>query len=208
MISAELQTPQLLEAGAQQPNDVTDLLSLARAGDTAAFGELCRQHEARLLRHARLLSSDDASAEDLAQETLIAAWHALPRFNNTCQFFTWLCAILLNLHRSRERKNRFWRIIAQARFGNTATENELEHLPDTCPTAAAWLEAEEHVAEVRMLLSRLPRKQREVLYLRFFAAESLNGIAAALNCSVGTVKSRLFNGLEKLRKMAPKELQR
>jgi RNA polymerase sigma-70 factor (ECF subfamily) len=47
-----------------------------------------------------------------------------------------------------------------------------------------------------------------VVFLRFFADESLDGIALALNCSVGTVKSRLFNGLERLRKMAEKEFEK
>ena len=48
---------------------------------------------------------------------------------------------------------------------------------------------------------RRPRKHQQVVYLRFYADDSLEGIAAALGCSVGTVKSRLFNALEKLRRM-------
>jgi RNA polymerase sigma-70 factor (ECF subfamily) len=48
-------------------------------------------------------------------------------------------------------------------------------------------------------IGKLPAKHREVIHLRFFVDDSLEGIAAALNCSVGTVKSRLFNALEKLR---------
>ena len=50
-------------------------------------------------------------------------------------------------------------------------------------------------------LEQLPAKQREVVYLRFYAEDSLEGIAAALGCPVGTVKSRLFHGLEGLRRM-------
>jgi RNA polymerase sigma-70 factor (ECF subfamily) len=190
--------------------DSADLLSLARAGDSVAFGELCREYEPRLFRQACLLSSDDAAAEDLAQDTFIAAWKSLARFNGSCQFFTWLCAILLNLHRQRERKNWFWRIITSTPRPDASSrlaKNELEQIPDDCLTASASLEAQERQAHIRALLSRLPRKQREVLFLRFFADESLTGIAGALNCSVGTVKSRLFNGLDKLRKIAAKELE-
>jgi RNA polymerase sigma factor (sigma-70 family) len=207
----DFKIPEPSQVPDQSPS--VELLSLARAGDTAAFGELCRQYEARLFRHARTLCSDHATAEDLAQETFIAAWKSIARFNHTCQFSTWLCAILLNLHRHRQRKNWFWKIIAS---GESATpqqdlasppENELEYLADHAPTASDSLEAEDQLIRVRALLTRLPRKQRDVLFLRFFAAESLAGIAAALNCSVGTVKSRLFNGLEKLRKIAPKEFQ-
>jgi RNA polymerase sigma-70 factor, ECF subfamily len=194
-----------LEATAPAQND--SLLLLACAGDSAAFGELCREHEARLFRHARTLCSDDAAAEDLAQEAFIAAWKSIARFNHTCQFFTWLCGILLNLHRQRKRKNWFWKIITDLPRGDAAPEDALEDVADHSLTAAASLEAEEQLACIRALLRRLPRKQRDVLFLRFFAAESLNGIATALNCSVGTVKSRLFSGLEKLRKIAQKELR-
>ena len=50
-------------------------------------------------------------------------------------------------------------------------------------------------------LDHLPHKQRQVVYLRFYLENSLEEIAAAVRCSVGTVKSRLFNGLENLRRM-------
>jgi RNA polymerase sigma factor (sigma-70 family) len=208
MSSAEVEAPEASKKSASSHEVSAELLARARAGDEEAFGELCREHEGRLFRQARTLCSDDAAAEDLAQEALIAAWKSLARFNGACQFSTWLCAILLNLHRQRERKNWFWRIAFRVPPRNAPVEFTLEEVPDEALTAVASLEAEEHLAQVRALLGRLPRKQREVLFMRFFAAESLAGIAEALNCSVGTVKSRLFNGLEKLRKIAAKELRR
>ena len=54
---------------------------------------------------------------------------------------------------------------------------------------------------VRECVQALPAKQQQVIYLRFYVDDSLEGIAAALGCSVGTVKSRLFHALDKLRKM-------
>jgi len=63
------------------------------------------------------------------------------------------------------------------------------------------LEAAERAAAIRTSLDRLPAKLREVIVLRFYADDSLEGIAAALGCPVGTVKSRLFHGLESLRRM-------
>jgi RNA polymerase sigma-70 factor (ECF subfamily) len=54
---------------------------------------------------------------------------------------------------------------------------------------------------LRACVQALPTKQQQVIYLRFFADDSLEGIAVALGCSVGTVKSRLFHALDRLRRM-------
>lgn len=54
---------------------------------------------------------------------------------------------------------------------------------------------------MRACIQALPAKQQQVIYLRFYADDSLEGIAAALGCSVGTIKSRLFHALNRLRGM-------
>jgi RNA polymerase sigma-70 factor (ECF subfamily) len=61
--------------------------------------------------------------------------------------------------------------------------------------------AREEAALVRQCVCSLPLKHQQVIHLRFYVDDSLAGIAAALGCSVGTVKSRLFHALEKLRGM-------
>ena len=82
------------------------LLEQARAGDAEAFGEVCRVYETRLLRQAMALCGQASLAEDLAQDTLVEAWKCLRRYNGQCQFFTWLCAILLNRYRNTVRERR------------------------------------------------------------------------------------------------------
>ena len=59
----------------------------------------------------------------------------------------------------------------------------------------------ERAVRLRACLDRLSDKHRAVIYLRFYVDDSLAGIASALGCSVGTVKSRLFHALENLRTM-------
>ncbi len=175
------------------------LLSAARRGEVEAFGELCLLHEARLLRHALGLCGDPVAAEELAQDALIAAWNSLARFNGSCRFFTWLCAILIHLHKSRLRSNRSW-----ARWFTREEDSGADGLTnptDGAPSPADALESSERAACLRHCLAALPEKQREVVYLRFYVDESLDGIAAALDCSTGTVKSRLFHALENLRNM-------
>src|SRR6185369_15258152 len=79
--------------------------------------------------------------------------------------------------------------------------NPVEKVADrgSLPDEAA--ELREQTALVRKCIQSLPAKHRQVIYLRFYVDDSLEGIAAALGCSVGTVKSRLFHALDKLRAM-------
>ena len=70
---------------------------------------------------------------------------------------------------------------------------------DSSPDGAA--QRREEAALVQRCIQALPSKHQQVIHLRFYAGESLEGIAAALGCSVGTVKSRLFHALDKLRGM-------
>jgi len=171
------------------------LLDQARAGDPEAFSELCRLHGTRLLRQAVAMCGDLTPAEDLAQETLVEAWKSLHRYNGRCQFFTWLCAILLNRYRNTLRRNR-------RQPAATYDQNEYANqLPDHAALPDQAAEARERSALVQQCIQSLPAKHQQVIYLRFYVDDSLEGIAAALDCSVGTVKSRLFHALDKLRKM-------
>ncbi len=181
--------------------DTASLLELARAGDTEAFGELYRAHATPLLRQAFALCGDAALAEELAQDTLVEAWKGLPRYRGRCAFFTWLCAILLNRWRNRLRRDRWLPVSRLAGGDENETGDALERLNDggAWPDEAA--DARERAAVVRRCIGALPAKQQQVIFLRFYVADSLEGVAAALGCSVGTVKSRLFHALEKMRRM-------
>src|ERR1035441_3120105 len=95
--------PMLAEAAHPE---ASGLLEQAQAGDAEAFGEVCRVYETRLLRQAMVLCGQASLAEDLAQDTLVEAWECLRRYNGQCQFFTWLCAILLNRYRNTVRQKR------------------------------------------------------------------------------------------------------
>jgi len=178
-----------------------DLLAQARRGDAEAFSELCRFYETRLLRQAMTLCSNPTLAEELAQDTLVEAWRSLRRYNGRCQFFTWLCAILLNRYRNILRQRRPLTLSALLPSDRDAFQRNLEHLADAEATPAQAAERRDQAALVLQCVSMLPAKQQQIIYLRFYVDDSLEGIAAALGCSLGTVKSRLFSALEKLRAM-------
>jgi RNA polymerase sigma-70 factor (ECF subfamily) len=181
--------------------DTRSLLDLAQGGNAEAFGEICRVYEARLFRQSMALCGNAALAEELAQDTLVEAWKCLRRYNGRCQFFTWLCAILLNRYRNTVRHKRpvAWSTLA-GRDRDELTNN-LENTADggSLPDGAA--ESREQAALMRQCIGTLPAKHQQVIYLRFYVDESLEGIAEAAGCSVGTVKSRLYHALDKLRGM-------
>ena len=178
------------------------LLDRAREGDSEAFGEICRVYENRLLRQAMTLCGNATLAEDLAQDTFVEAWRGLRRFKGRSHFFTWLCAILLNRYHNAVRQKRPLPVSSLARTDEAEFQHHLENLADqnSLPDQAAHLR--EHAAQVLACLRKLPAKQQQVVYLRFYVDDSIEGIAAVLGCSIGTVKSRLFRALDKLREMA------
>lgn len=178
-----------------------DCLIRAQAGDMDAYGELCRFYETRLLRHAVTLSGDLSLAEDLAQDSFVEAWKNLHRYNGRCQFFTWLCAILLNRYRNTVRRKRPLLFSTMTGRQREEAEHSANALPNQGLMPDEAIERSEQAALTWQCVRALPAKHQQVIYLRFFAEDSLEGIAAAAGCSVGTVKSRLFHALEKLRGM-------
>ena len=176
-----------------------DWIEAARNGDCAAFDRLCSLHGDRLLQQALVLCGEHGWAEDLVQETLIAAWRSLHRFHGGCQFFTWLCSILIHRHGSGLRSR--WH--RARRFLDSFTTTDGEHRASQIAAAEFEVTNGEETRWILECLRRLPLAQREVIQLRFFAGESLAGIAAATGVPEGTVKSRLFHALKRLRAMKP-----
>ena len=179
--------------------DEAGWLAQALAGDPEAFGNICRLHEGPLLRQAFALGCSTAAAEDLVEETLVEAWKSLRRYNGTCRLSTWLCAILLNRNRNHLRRQRWLWFVG-------SDDRTLEGVAATDVAPDATAAANDEAALLRKCIAALPARQQQVIFLRFYADDSLEGIAAVTRCSVGTVKSRLFHALEKLRHM--KALQR
>ena len=183
------------------PGDPSAAIADARRGDSDAFMELCSPIEDRLLRQAHFLCKDPDAAQDLAQETLFAAWKSFRKFDGRCQFFTWVCGIMIRQYRNYLRKSRRFPLNFSWFTGeaNSADLN-LENL--ICePESSGTDESRDLDTYMRRCLQELSPKHREVVYLRFYANDSMEGIARALGCSTGTVKSRLFHAMAHLRKM-------
>ena len=183
-----------------EPPETTESELVARAqnGDLDAFSRLMEGVQPRLLSQAIVFCQDPDLARDLMQETMIAAWKSLKRFDGTCQLFTWLYVILQRQH----GRARGW---FSRRLPSPTAE---QILAGSQREAAAGTENSDFGSDeaelVRSLVSALPPKHREVIRLRFYADASEAETASALGISVGTVKSRLHHALKKLQGMREK----
>lgn len=173
--------------------EISRLVREAQNGDPEAFCEVLEMLQAKLHRQAFFLTGHEQQALDLLQEALIEAWKHIKRYDGRAQFFTWVCSVMVHRHYDWLRR---LRVHAAALLRQSTTGPEAG--------AASPDESADHVERARVLrecLDELPAKQRTVVYLRFYAGESLEGIAALAQCSVGTIKSRLFHALGRLARM-------
>jgi RNA polymerase sigma-70 factor (sigma-E family) len=155
----------------------------AAAGE---FSEFAHSRWARLVRLAYALTADRGLAEDLAQTALANAYASWPRVKRADDPDAYLRRIVLNAHRGSFRKRRVAEELTAAPPDNGAAfPDPASYHSDRAPVIAA--------------LAALPRRQREVIVLRFWVDLTETQVAATLGCSVGTVKSQTARALARLR---------
>jgi RNA polymerase sigma-70 factor (sigma-E family) len=168
-----------------------------READEDRFREFARSQALLLRRCAYLLCGDWHLAEDLVQTTLVKLYGAWPRIERTDRPISYARTTLTRCWLDERRRP--WRR-AEERSGE---------LPDTADATVdpALMHHQSAVrADLLAALATLPRRQRAVLVLRYFAGMSIAETAAALGCSEGTVKSQTSRALEALRAGFPIEL--
>ena len=152
-----------------------------------------REHFPRIHRAALVLSGNPWDADDLAQETFLVFSSQSDRFEGRSSLYTWLYGILLNLDR-RERRNGGLR---RAKLRTLHEQSDPQR--QTVPGAEIPIAVAEWKQSLWAWVSKLPTAQRQTLVLRFSEGLRYEEIATAVACPVGTVKSRIFNGLAGLR---------
>jgi len=165
----------------------------------ADIEQLAEKHFARIHRAALMLSGNPWDADDLAQETFLVAARNRSQFQGRSQVYTWLYGILLNLDR-RERRRK-----GTDRQKLKLLSERSDSRQQTVPAAETALEVKQWKRSLWALVAQLPDGQRQALVLRFSEHLSYEQVAGALDCPLGTVKSRIFNGLAALRELAAAE---
>lgn len=183
--------------GDSPPRTDAQLLAAHCAGDPDAFTEIVRRHRDRLWAVALRTTGNPEEANDALQDALISAYRRAETFRGDSAVTTWLHRIVVNasLDRLRRRSVRTWVPLPDEGAGESpASLVDDSRLAD--PRAAA--ETSETIREVRAALDTLPPDQRAAIVLVDLEGWSVEEAAKALDCPVGTVKSRCFRGRAKL----------
>ena len=182
------------------PNEPTDTELIGRflGGDEGAFNQLALRHRAGIYRLALSVVSNPEDAEDITQEVLMKIYRKMNQFEKESRFTTWLYRIAVNQCHDFHRKKRglFTKLVPTAQ----EDEDPLARLPDKSqrePDAAA--SREELATALQKALAQLKEKHRNAFVLREVQGLSCREVAEILNCSEGTVMSRLFYARQKLR---------
>lgn len=168
------------------PDSDQELIRRVLASDNRdAFGLLVRRHQSSVRGYLRHLTrGDHALGDDLAQEVFIRAYRGLSGYRGETVFQSWLLGIAHNLWRNAQRKQR--------------TQVELSETGPECLVPDDTRQTDLR-ADLGAALDRLPDDERNALHLGYARGLSHPEIAATLGCPLGTVKTHLARGKEKLR---------
>jgi RNA polymerase sigma-70 factor, ECF subfamily len=175
----------------EAPSDL-ELVRLAQAGDTQAFGTLVERNRRAVFRAALAAVGSPAEADDVAQDAFVAAYRKLSHFRGDAAFRTWVVSIAWRKALDRRRSVARWlkMTVTPQRFDDQAGDGMDE-------LRSGWRSPEEHLASaelertIRRLIATLPRKLRDALLLSGSDEYSYEQIAVLLGIPVGTVKWRV-----------------
>jgi RNA polymerase sigma-70 factor (ECF subfamily) len=172
------------------------LVCKAQEGDRAAFDQLVRKYQGKLLRVLSRMTYDQADAQDIVQETFIRAYRALPSFRREASFYTWLFRIGINSARNHR----------MAKMLRADVSQQLVLEPDEAPdegkavpddhSPVALLENKQTLMALSDVLDAMPAHLSGPLLLCELEGLSYLEIAQVMKCPIGTVRSRIFRARE------------
>jgi len=176
------------------------LVKRVQRGDKSAFDLLVRKYQHKVVKLVLRYVRNPAEAEDIAQEAFIKAYRALPQFRGDSAFYTWMYRIAINTAKnslaSRDRSPIAYDLDLTDPEESHSVQTKLQD-PDT-PEGMALTE------EIRLIVNSaieaLPEELKTAIVLRELDGLSYEEIAAAMECPVGTVRSRIFRAREAIDK--------
>jgi RNA polymerase sigma-70 factor, ECF subfamily len=170
-----------------------ELVDLALKGDERAFEKLVEKYKKRVYYLAYRMTRDHDSADELAQESFVRAYQALRNFKTGYNFYTWIYRICVNLSINFLKRERY------------TISADLLREKDLLPEGGTEIDqlermiASEQAGLVKQTLDSLPPEQKSAFVLKTYDNMSYEQIAEVMQCSIGTVMSRLFRARQKLR---------
>ncbi|MDA0247938.1 MAG: RNA polymerase sigma factor RpoE [Proteobacteria bacterium] len=182
---------------AEIPSDL-DLVQRVKNGDKEAFNLLVLKYQRKVGRLVRRLVSNSDEADDVVQDAFIKAYRALPQFRGDSAFYTWLYRIAVNTAKNH-LVSRGKRPISLSELTSNEGDDESFEVPVVTidnNTPEAELMSRQIAEAVNRAVSALPEELQTALSLREIDGLSYEEIAEAMNCPIGTVRSRIFRARE------------
>src|SRR5690242_10318605 len=169
-----------------------DLMQAAAAGDAAAFSEIVKRHQGWVRALMIAFVHNAEQAEDLTQDAFCRAFQHVDGYDPQGHFTAWLKRIAINLAKD---------FLCRQKQATFVPLHEWEEAPATDRRGDPLAELASGALrdDLRCAIERLPDEQRLALIMHYFGDMSLQDIGWALQCPVGTVKSRLFYALRRVR---------
>lgn len=158
--------------------------------DKEAMSMLYENYRDQVYKTAYLLTRNAALSDDITQESFIRVFSKISLYKAEYSFESWLYKVVLNVYRNMNRKEHFM---------NTFLPFLEIDVPDKGVTPAGNLEQNEQKDVISDMVKMLPNKISEVIILKYFVFLSQEEIAEVLQIPVGTVKSRIHTGLDRIR---------
>lgn len=172
------------------------LVQRAQAGDKGAFDALVLKYQHKVVKLVGRYVRSAAEAEDVAQEAFIKAYRALPRFRGDSAFYTWLYRIAINTAKNAMAARIRNPVDFDYNRGDEESAADIESRMTDTATPEALAMTEEIRSTVNAAIEALPEDLRTAIVLRELEGLSYEEIAAAMECPVGTVRSRIFRARE------------
>lgn len=178
------------------------LVQRAVAGDDRAFEWLVIKYQRRVERLIGRMVRDVDLVPDIAQETFIRAYRGLAQFRGDAQFYTWLYRIAVNTAKKHLMDLKRDPVISMSALRSADDDETSGHEMEQSwgasdeETPEAVLASKEIAQAVNEAMDALPEELRQAITLREIDGLSYDDIAQALNCPIGTVRSRIFRARE------------
>jgi RNA polymerase sigma-70 factor, ECF subfamily len=175
------------------------LVDRVKRGDQKAFEMLVVKYQRRIERLISRMVRDDGLVQDIAQETFIRAYRAIPQFRGDSAFYTWLYRIAVNTAKKALVDMKRDPIVLESTLAGHDDGEEpsrVEHTLTDGETPDAVLASKEIAATVNAAIDALSEELRQAVVLREIEGLSYEEIAVVMNCPIGTVRSRIFRARE------------
>lgn len=181
------------------PDADAPLVERAKQGDVTAFEMLVVKYQRRIERLIGRMVRDVDLVPDIAQETFLRAYRALPQFRGESAFYTWLYRIAVNTAKKSLMELKRDPLVTEAARASRDEDDDaprVENEPSDAATPDAVLASKQIAAAVNFAVEALSEDLRQAITLREIEGLSYEEIAALMNCPIGTVRSRIFRARE------------